>query len=196
VPFLWDGGPSAGALDSSVDMVASTVLALHSPKERVAVMACDGQATMETRVVKSGARKVHRIHGGRVLAGFSGGTADGMTLLERLEAKLGVSSSLRQAGVELAREWRTDRTLRRLEAVVVAVSAEGLFLLTGEGDVIEPDDGLVGIGSGGGYAVSAARALLRHARLPPPEVAREALRIAAEIDIYTNDTVTLETLTW
>lgn len=177
-------------------MVSSTVLALHSPEERVAVMACDGQATMETRVVKSGARKVHRIHGGRVLAGFSGGTADGLTLLERLEAKIASHGSLRQAGVELTREWRTDRTLRRLEAVVVAVSAEGLFLLTGEGDVIEPDDGLVGIGSGGGYAVSAARALLRHAHLPVAEVAREALRIAAEIDIYTNDCVTLETLTW
>ena len=151
---------------------------------------------MESRVVKRGARKVHRIHGGRVLAGFSGGTADGMTLLERLEAKIASQGTLRQAAVELSCEWRIDRTLRRLEAVVVAVSAEGLFLLTGEGDVIEPDDGLVGIGSGGGYAVSAARALLRHAHLPVAEVAREALRIAAEIDIYTNDCVTLETLTW
>lgn len=176
--------------------MSSTVLALHSADGRVAVMACDGQATMETRVVKRGARKVHRIHGGRVLAGFSGGTADGMTLLERLDGKIAACGSLRQAAVELTREWRTDRTLRRLEAVVVAVSAEGVFLLTGEGDVIEPDDGLVGIGSGGGYAVSAARALLRHAHLPIIEVAQEALRIAAELDIYTNDCVTVETVTW
>lgn len=176
--------------------VSSTVLALRSEEGRVAVMACDGQATMESRVVKTAARKVHRIHDGSVLAGFSGGTADGVTLLERLEANLAAHGALRQAAVELSREWRTDRALRRLEAVVVAVSEEALFLLTGEGDVIEPDDGLVGIGSGGGYAVSAARALLRHARLPIAEVAQEALRIAAEIDIYTNDCVILETLTW
>lgn len=177
-------------------VVSSTILALRTEQGRVAVMACDGQATMESRVVKTAARKVHRIHGGGVLAGFSGGTADGTTLLERLEAQLAAHGTLRQAAVELSREWRTDRALRRLEAAVVAVSAEGVFLVTGEGDVIEPDDGLVGIGSGGGYAVSAARALLRHAQLPVPEVAREALRIAAEIDIYTNDCVTLETMTW
>jgi ATP-dependent HslUV protease subunit HslV len=177
-------------------IVSSTVLAVRSAEGRTAVMACDGQATMGSRVVKTGARKVHRIHEGRVLAGFSGGTADGMTLLERLEAELASHETLRRAAVELSRDWRTDRTLRRLEAVVVAVSEEGLFLLTGEGDVIEPDDGLVGIGSGGGYAVSAARALLRHAHLPLREVAEEALRIASEIDIYTNDCVTLETVTW
>lgn len=177
-------------------IVSSTILALRSVEGRVAVMACDGQATMDSRVVKTGARKVHRIHGGRVLAGFSGGAADGTALLERLEAKIGAHGTLRQAAVELSREWRTDRALRRLEAVVVAVSEEALFLLTGEGDVIEPDDGLVGIGSGGGYAESAARALLRHAQLPVTEVAKEALRIAAELDIYTNDCVTIETVTW
>lgn len=160
------------------------------------MMACDGQATMETRVVKTKARKVHRIHHGHVLAGFSGSTADGTALLERLEAKLVTHGTLRQAAVELSREWRADRTLRRLEAVLVAVSAESLFLLTGEGDVIEPDDGLAGIGSGGGYAVSAARALLRHTTLPVTEVAQEALRIAAELDIYTNDRVILETVVW
>ncbi|HEU67846.1 MAG TPA: HslU--HslV peptidase proteolytic subunit, partial [Candidatus Acetothermia bacterium] len=109
--------------------ISSTILALRSAEGRIAVMACDGQATMGSRVVKRGARKVHRIHGGRVLAGFSGGTADGMTLLERLEAKIASRGTLRQAAVELSREWRTDRTLRRLEAVVVAVSQEGLFLL-------------------------------------------------------------------
>jgi len=179
-----------------VHTVASTILALHSADGRIAVMACDGQATMESRVVKTAARKVHRIHHGRVLAGFSGSTADGTTLLERLEAKLVTHGTLRQAAVDLSREWRTDRALRRLEAVVVAVSEEALVLLTGEGDVIEPDDGLVGIGSGGGYAVSAARALLRHAHLPIAEVAQESLRIASELDIYTNDCVVMETLTW
>jgi ATP-dependent HslUV protease subunit HslV len=179
-----------------MSIVSSTILALRSAEARIAVMACDGQATTESRVVKTGARKVHRIHDGRVLAGFSGSTADGTTLLERLEAKLVAHGTLRQAAVELSREWRTDRALRRLEAVVVAVSGEALFLLTGEGDVIEPDDGLVGIGSGGGYAVSAARALLRHAQLPVAEIAQEALRIAAELDIYTNDRVILETVTW
>jgi ATP-dependent HslUV protease subunit HslV len=179
-----------------MSIVSSTILALRSAEARIAVMACDGQATMESRVVKTGARKVHRIHEGRVLAGFSGGTADGITLLERLEAKLVSHGTLRPAAVELSREWRTDRALRRLEAVVVAVSADALFLLTGEGDVIEPDDGLVGIGSGGGYAVSAARALLRHTALPVTEVAHQALRIAAELDIYTNDRVVLETVTW
>lgn len=179
-----------------MSIVASTILALRSAEGRLAVMACDGQATMESRVVKAAARKVHRIHGGRVLAGFSGGTADGTTLLERLEAKLAIHGALRPAAIELSRDWRTDRALRRLEAVVVAVSEEAVFLLTGDGDVIEPDDGLVGIGSGGGYAVSAARALLRHARLPVTEVAQEALRIAAELDIYTNDCVTVETVTW
>lgn len=177
-------------------MVSSTILALRSEKDRIAVMACDGQATMESRIVKTAARKVHRVHSGRVLVGFSGSTADGTTLLERLEAKLASYGALRQAAVELSREWRTDRALRRLEAVVVAVSDEALFLLTGEGDAIEPDDGLVGIGSGGGYAVSAARALLRHAKLSVVDVARESLRIAAELDIYTNDRVVLESLTW
>lgn len=179
-----------------VNTVSSTILALHSAQGRFAVMACDGQATMESRVVKTAARKVHRIHHGRVLAGFSGSTADGTTLLERLEGKLATHGALRHAAVDLSREWRTDRALRRLEAVVVAASEEAVVLLTGEGDVIEPDDGLVGIGSGGGYAVSAARALLRHAQLPIVEVAQEALRIAAELDIYTNDCVVMETLTW
>lgn len=179
-----------------MSVISSTILAIRSEKERVALMACDGQATMDSRVIKSGARKIHRIHGGRVLVGFTGGTADGMTLIERLEAKIGEQGSLREAALVLSKEWRTDRMLRRLEAVVVALSAEALLVLTGDGDVVEPDDGLAGIGSGGGYALSAARALFRHTTLPIPEVAREALRIASEIDIYTNDCITMETVTW
>ncbi len=177
-------------------MAASTILAIRSEQARMALMACDGQATMDSRVVKTGARKIHRLYNGQVLAGFTGATADGIALLERLEDKLRQKRSLREAALELSKEWRTDRVLRQLEAVVVALSPEALLVLTGEGDVVEPDDGLVGIGSGGGYALSAARALLRHTNLPLPEVAREALRIAAEIDIYTNEVITVESLVW
>lgn len=160
------------------------------------MMACDGQATMETQVIKSRARKVHRILDSQVLVGFAGGTADGLALLERLEGKLRAHGSLRRAAVELSKEWRTDRALRRLEAVLVAASEEAILLVTGQGDVLEPDDEMVGIGSGGGYALAAARALRRHAGLSLPQVAREALGIAAEIDVYTNDHITMEEVRW
>lgn len=186
-----------GGIDSrGMRMESTTVLAIRSEEARTAVMASDGQATMETQVVKAGARKVHRIHGGQVLAGFAGGTADGLALLERLEGKLKQYGSLRRAAVELSKEWRTDRALRRLEAVILAASQETLLLITGQGDVLEPDDGVAGIGSGGGYALAAARALVRHTELPPAEVARKALLIAAEIDVYTNDRIVLEEVRW
>ncbi|HIE47589.1 TPA: ATP-dependent protease subunit HslV [Candidatus Bipolaricaulota bacterium] len=175
---------------------STTVLAIRAEGARCAVMASDGQATMETRVIKAGARKVHRIFGGKVLAGFAGGTADGLALLERLEGKLKQHGSLRRAAVELSKEWRTDRALRRLEAVILAASQETLLLITGQGDVLEPDDGLAGIGSGGGYALAAARALIRNTELPPAEVAKRALLIAAEIDVYTNDRIVMEEVRW
>ncbi|RLE30521.1 HslU--HslV peptidase proteolytic subunit [Candidatus Acetothermia bacterium] len=175
---------------------STTVLAIRSEGARCAVMASDGQATMETRVIKAGARKVHRIFGGKVLAGFAGGTADGLALLERLEGKLKEYGSLKRAAVELSKEWRTDRALRRLEAVILAASQETLLLITGQGDVLEPDDGLAGIGSGGGYALAAARALVRNTDLLPAEVAKKALLIAAEIDVYTNDRIVLEEVRW
>ncbi|MGC9529049.1 MAG: ATP-dependent protease subunit HslV [Candidatus Bipolaricaulaceae bacterium] len=174
----------------------TTVLAARSAEERQAVVASDGQATMETRIVKAEARKVHRIHGGQVLAGFAGGTADGLALLERLEAKLNSYSSLRRAAVELSKEWRTDRALRRLEAVILTVSQEALLLITGQGDVLEPDDGLAGVGSGGAYALAALRALRRHAQLPLAEAARHALAIAAEIDVYSGGRITVEEVSW
>ncbi len=177
-------------------MKSTTVLAIRSEEARCAVMASDGQATMETRVIKAGARKVHRIFGGKVLAGFAGGTADGLALLERLEGKLKQHGTLRRAAVELSKEWRTDRALRRLEAVILAASEETLLLVTGQGDVLEPDDGLAGIGSGGGYALAAARALVRNTDLPPAEVAKRALLIAAEIDVYTNDRIVMEEVRW
>jgi len=174
----------------------TTVLAVRCEATRLAVVGCDGQATMETRIVKAAARKVHRIHERQVLVGFAGGTADGLALLERFEAKLSEHATLRRAAVELSKDWRTDRTLRRLEAVMVAASEEALLMLTGQGDVIEPDDGLAGIGSGGGYALAAARALLRHARLPLGEVVTRALEITSEIDIYSNDRLVVEELSW
>ncbi len=174
----------------------TAVLAIRSPKERVAVIAADGQATLENTVVKSGARKVHRISGGKVLVGFAGSTADGLALLERLEEKLKAHGSLRRAAVELSKDWRTERTLRQLEAVLVAASEEALLLITGKGDVVEPDDGMVGIGSGGPYALAAARALKRHTDLPLRRIAQEAILVAAEIDIYTNDRVVVEEVRW
>ncbi len=174
----------------------TAVLAIRSPEERVAVIAADGQATLENTVIKSGARKVHRISGGKVLVGFAGSTADGLALLERLEGKLKTHGSLRRAAVELSKDWRTERALRQLEAILVAASEEALLLITGKGDVVEPDDGMVGIGSGGPYALAAARALRRHTDLPLRQIAQEAILIAAEIDIYTNDRVVVEEVRW
>jgi len=174
----------------------TTVLAVRCEAARLAVVGCDGQATMDTRIVKAGARKVHRIHEGHVLVGFAGGTADGLALLERFEAKLSTHATLRRAAVELSKDWRTDRALRRLEAVMVAASQEALLLLTGQGDVLEPDDGLVGVGSGGGYALAAARALRSHTELSASDIVERALRITSELDVYSNDQLTIEALRW
>ena len=151
-----------------------------------AALAGDGQVTLGTTVVKHGARKIRRLHGGEVLAGFAGSTGDSLALFTRFEAKL------EEHRGQLAREWRTDRVLRRLEALLVVVDRQSSFLLSGSGDVIAPDDGLLAVGSGGPYALAAARALLRHSPLPAHEVAQEALKIAASICIYTNENVTLE----
>ena len=158
-------------------------------------MASDGQVTVGEAVMKQGARKVRRTAGDRALVGFAGGAADALALTERLEAKLDAHpASVRRAAVELARDWRTDRMLRRLEALLLVGDPETVLVVSGNGDVIEPDDGVAAIGSGGSYALAAARALLRHTELPAAEVARAALQIAAEICIYTNDTLSLETL--
>lgn len=158
-------------------------------------MAGDGQVSFGDTVMKSGARKVRSLSDGRVLTGFAGASADAFTLLDRFEQKLGEHRhSLHRAAVELAKEWRTDRYLRRLEAMLVVMDAEALLLLSGNGDVIEPDENVIAIGSGGSYALSAARALLRHTSLDAAEIAREALRIASEICIYTNDSILVEEL--
>jgi ATP-dependent HslUV protease subunit HslV len=172
---------------------ATTIVAVR--RDGVGAMAGDGQVSLGQTVVKGAARKVRRIAGGRVLAGFAGASADAFTLLERFEAKLEAHrGSLARAAVELAKDWRTDRYLRRLEAMLVVMDADGLFLVSGTGDVIEPDEGVVAIGSGGAYALAAARALLRHTGLGPAEVAREAMRIAAGICVYTNDEIAVETV--
>ncbi len=159
-------------------------------------MAGDGQVTLGQTVIKGNARKVRRIGpGGTILSGFAGATADAFTLLERLEAKLErYPSQLERACVELAKDWRTDRYLRRLEAMMAVADETRAFTLTGNGDVLEPEDGVIAIGSGGNYALAAARALLTVDGLDAEEVARRAMRIAADICVYTNHSLIVETL--
>jgi ATP-dependent HslUV protease subunit HslV len=175
----------------------TTILALRSEGERKAVIAGDGQATMNNIIVKSGARKIRRIYDGRVLVGFSGSTADAITLFERFEGKLKQhSGNLLRAAVELTKDWRTDRVLRRLEALLAVANHESLLLISGAGDVIEPDDEMIALGSGGGYALAAAKALKAQTDLPLAEIAKKALEIAGSIDVYTNQNITVEELTW
>jgi ATP-dependent HslUV protease, peptidase subunit HslV len=155
----------------------------------------DGQVTLGNIVVKASARKVRRLHHDRVLAGFAGGTADAFTLFERFEAKLDKHSGhLLRAAVELAKDWRTDRMLRRLEAMLAVADVHHSLIITGNGDVLEPEMGLIAIGSGGPYAQAAARALLDHTELPAEQVVRMALQIAGDLCIYTNQTHSVETL--
>jgi ATP-dependent HslUV protease, peptidase subunit HslV len=159
------------------------------------VLAGDGQVTLGQTIVKHGARKIRRYHNGQVLAGFAGASADAMALLSRFEAKLEEHrGNLERAAVELTREWRTDRVLRRLEAFLVIADRDSSFLISGSGDVIAPDDGLLAVGSGGPYALAAARALVRHSGLDAEAIAREALAIAAGICVYTNDQIVVEAL--
>lgn len=173
---------------------ATTILAVKK-NGRVA-MAGDGQVTLgQSMIMKHTAHKVRRLHEGRVLAGFAGATADAFTLFELFEAKLKeMRGNLLRAAVEMTKEWRKDKYLRKLEAMLLLADAEHLLLVSGTGDVIEPDDDVAAIGSGGPYALAAARALLRHSELDAAAVAREAMAIAAEICVYTNDRLTLETL--
>jgi ATP-dependent HslUV protease subunit HslV len=169
-----------------------TTIVAVSRGGRVAV-AGDGQVSMGNTVLKQTARKIRRLHDGKVVAGFAGGTADAFTLFEKFEAKLSeFRGNLRRAAVELAKDWRTDRVLRRLEALMVVTDGKDLMLLSGGGDVVEPDDGAIGIGSGGSYALAAARALMRHTELSAAEIAREAVGIAAGICVYTNGNVAVE----
>lgn len=155
----------------------------------------DGQVTLGSVVIKSSARKVRRLYNERILAGFAGGTADAFTLFERFEAKLEQhQGNLLRSAVELAKDWRTDRMLRRLEAMLAVADREHSLVITGNGDVLEPEQGIVAIGSGGPYAQSAARALLENTELAPAEIVAKALTIAADICIYTNQSHLIETL--
>jgi ATP-dependent HslUV protease subunit HslV len=174
-------------------ITGTTILAVR--RDEKVVLAGDGQVTLDRAVVKGGALKIRRLAEGDVLAGFAGGAADAFALLTRFEEKLAShQGQLERASVELVRDWRTDRALRRLEAMLIVADSSKTLLLSGTGDLIEPDDGVLGIGSGGVPAVAAARALLRHTEMPLREVAEEALRIAASIDIYTNERITVEEL--
>jgi ATP-dependent HslUV protease subunit HslV len=170
---------------------STTVLAVR--RDGKAALGGDGQVTLGQTIVKAHARKVRRMHDGKVIAGIAGSAADGIALFEKLEAKLKeFGGNLTRAAVELAKDWRTDRILRRLEAMLLVADAERTFLLSGTGDVIEPDEGVVAIGSGGPYALAAARALLRHTQLGAREICEQALRIAGEICIYTNGQIVIE----
>jgi len=171
----------------------TTILAVR--KAGQVVVAGDGQVTLGATVIKSQARKVRRLAGGAVIAGFAGATADAFTLFERLEAKLEQHpGQLTRAAVELAKDWRTDRYLRRLEAMMAVADSEVSLILSGTGDVLEPEDGLIGIGSGGAFALSAARALVDRDDMAAEAIARKAMAIAAEICIYTNHNVIVESL--
>lgn len=171
----------------------TTILAVR--KNGKIVIAGDGQVTLGATVIKSNARKVRRLGDGSVIGGFAGATADAFTLFERLEAKLEkYPGQLTRACVELAKDWRTDRYLRRLEAMMAVADAQTSLVLTGTGDVLEPEDGLIGIGSGGNYALAAARALVAIDGLEAEEIARRAMAIAADICIYTNRNVIVESL--
>jgi len=173
------------------EIVGTTILSVRRGENVVIVG--DGQVTLDRAVVKGGARKVRRLAGGRVLTGFAGGAADAFALLTRFEEKLAEHQhQLERAAVEMVRDWRTDRVLRRLEAMLVVADAGKTLLLSGTGDLIEPDDGVLGIGSGGVAATAAARALLNHTEMSVRDVATTALGIAATMDIYTNDRLVVE----
>lgn len=174
-------------------MKSTTIICVRH-KGKVAV-AGDGQVTLQNTVMKHGAKKVRRLYQNKCLAGFAGATADAFTLIERFEKKLEqYNGNITRASVELAKDWRTDRLLRKLEALLVVADEEHTFIVSGTGDVIEPDDGIAAIGSGGSFAQAAAKALVKHSSLSAAEIAREAMSIASQICIYTNDQIVIEEL--
>ena len=172
---------------------STTVLCVR--REDKVVMAGDGQVTLGDGIVKHSAKKIRRLYGDKILAGFAGSTADAFALFSRFETKLEqYQGNLGRAAVELAKDWRTDKTLRQLEALLLVADQNQTFLISGAGDVIEPDEGIAAIGSGGPYATSAARALADHTKLSARQIAEEAMKIAGKICIYTNDVLTIEEL--
>jgi ATP-dependent HslUV protease subunit HslV len=174
-------------------MHGTTILAVRRDGKTVVVG--DGQVSLGQTVMKHGARKVRKLYHDRVIAGFAGATADAFTLFEKFEAKLEqFNGNLKRSAVELAKDWRTDRILRRLEALLIIADADDLLVISGSGDVVEPDDELIAIGSGGNYALAAARALLKNTQLDARRIAEESMRIAADICVYTNSQLTFEEL--
>ena len=172
---------------------STTILSVR--RDGTVAMGSDGQVTVGTTVMKANARKVRRLHEDRIIAGFAGATADAFTLFEKFEEKLEeYRGNLTRAAVELAKDWRTDRVLRRLEALLAVADADRSFLISGTGDVVEPEDGILAIGSGGPYALAAARALMAHSSLTSAEIVDKAMRIAGSIDIYTNHEIVIEEL--
>ncbi|CAN5852766.1 ATP-dependent protease subunit HslV [soil metagenome] len=187
--------PARTAFDTILLLMfhATTVLAVRHRDETV--MASDGQVSFGDTVVKHSARKIRKLYNGRILAGFAGSAADSFALFSRFESKLEQHrGNLERSAVELVKDWRSDRILRRLEAMLLVMDVKTTYLLSGNGDLIEPDDGVIAIGSGGAYAMSAAKALARHTTLGAREIAEEAMGIAASICIYSNDRITIESL--
>lgn len=177
--------------NNSAGFHGTTILAVR--RGRQVAVAGDGQVTIKDTVMKHHAKKVRKIYNDKIIVGFAGATADALNLYERFEAKLEkFNGNLTRSAVELAKDWRTDKYLRRLEAILVAVDADHLFLISGNGDVIEPDEGVLGIGSGGAYAQAAATALIRHTDIDARTIADAAMKIAAGLCIYTNEDVTIE----
>jgi ATP-dependent HslUV protease subunit HslV len=176
---------------SAFGFKSTTIIGVR--RDNQVAMASDGQVTLGETILKHSARKIRKLHNGRVLVGFAGATADAFTLFERFESKLDeFSGNLPRAVVELAKDWRTDRVLRRLEALLGIMDREHSFVVSGSGDVIEPDDGIVAIGSGGAYALIAARLLLKHTTLSADQIAREAIEQAAAVCVYTNSEIFIE----
>lgn len=172
---------------------STTILTVR--KDGAVAIGGDGQVTFGSSIMKADARKIRRLLDGRVLVGFAGSTADAFALMERLEARLkDYPQNITRAAVELAKEWRTDRALRKLEAMAIVVSADETLLISGNGDVVQPTDGIAAIGSGGNYALAAAKALAAHSSLSAKEIVVEAMKIASQIDIYTNDNIVVEEL--
>ncbi len=176
-----------------IDMKGTTIIGIKKGKE--VAIGGDGQVTLGNAVIKATAQKIRKLHNGKVLAGFAGATADAFTLFEKFEGKLKeFKGNLKKAAVELAKDWRSDKILRRLEAMIIVADEEALLVISGNGDVLEPDDGIIAIGSGGNFALAAARVLSKHTKLSSREIVEESLKIAADICIYTNNKIEVQTL--
>jgi len=175
-------------------ILSTTILAVR--KDKQVAIGGDGQVTMNSAVVKQDAKKIRRLYHDKVIVGFAGSSADAFALMERFDAKLEqYQGNVLRSAHELAREWRTDRVLRRLESLLIVVDKQHSFLISGGGDVIEPDDGIIGIGSGGSYAIAAARALIKHTSMDAKQIVEESLRIAADICVFTNQNIKVEEIT-